>query len=230
MTESKPLNIHQRIHAVMKEVTTIQKEDKKVNGQYTFVSHDEVTRVMHDAFVKHGIVMLPSVETVQQDGNRTEVMMHIVLSNIDEPKSDYVVVRYPGAGIDPQDKGIGKAISYAVKYALLKTFCLETSDDVEKHNIDYVQTKHISVKPKAVLKSPTPQQENHNTSVIDDKDGLKIKIKDIMRTDGGVLEASLKHHLNKTDPFLLTNDELNKVMKFIEGDVYKREVEQKRRG
>jgi hypothetical protein len=43
---------------------------------------------------------------------------------------------YYGYGIDTQDKGIGKAISYAVKYALLKQFCLETGDDPERDMID----------------------------------------------------------------------------------------------
>ena len=152
------LNIYQRIHNVMKEVTTIKKEDKKINGQYTFVSHDEVTRVMHDAFVKHGIVMIPNVVDFVENSytdtamkwddklNRkteqtvlickTSVKIDISFINIDDP-SDKICVQFPGMGIDNQDKGIGKAISYAVKYALLKTFCLETSDDVEKDSISY---------------------------------------------------------------------------------------------
>lgn len=136
MTDQKILNIYQRINKVMADVTTIKKEDKKVNNQYTFVSHDEVARVMHGALQKNGIVIVPSVKSFNQDGNRTEVMMDISFINIDDP-SDQFTTSYPGYGIDSQDKGIGKAISYAVKYALLKTFCLETSDDVEKDNIDY---------------------------------------------------------------------------------------------
>jgi hypothetical protein len=38
-------------------------------------------------------------------------------------------VQTAGYGIDPQDKGPGKAISYSVKYALLKALGLESGDD-----------------------------------------------------------------------------------------------------
>ena len=43
-----------------------------------------------------------------------------------------MAVRAFGYGIDNGEKGPGKAVSYAVKYALLKTFCLETGDDPDR--------------------------------------------------------------------------------------------------
>ena len=57
--------------------------------------------------------------------------------NIDDPE-DYILVHYPGYGIDTQDKGIGKALSYAFKCCLLKIFCLEAGEDIEKDNIEYM--------------------------------------------------------------------------------------------
>jgi hypothetical protein len=126
--EKKPLNIYQRIHAVMKDVDYIKKGDKKVNGQYNFVSHDQVSAKLHPYLVKHGIVVIPSVDHIHQEGNRTEVKIGVVFKNIDDP-ADCFITQYPGYGIDSGDKGPGKAISYAFKYALLKVFCLETGDD-----------------------------------------------------------------------------------------------------
>jgi hypothetical protein len=84
----------------------------------------------------HGIVMVPSVIELLRDGNLTMVTMSIKFVNADQP-DEFIEVQHYGYGIDPQDKGIGKAVSYAVKYALLKMFCLETGDDVEKDNIDH---------------------------------------------------------------------------------------------
>jgi hypothetical protein len=54
-----------------------------------------------------------------------------VFQNIDEP-TDKMVVESAGFGIDDQDKGPGKAISYAVKYAYLKALCLESGDDPDE--------------------------------------------------------------------------------------------------
>jgi len=132
----KPLNIYQKMHKVMAAVSYVQKEDKKVNNQYTFVSHDAVTAKLRPALLEHGILVVPSVEDSKQDGNRTEVTLRVSFVNVDDPK-DEVVVRSIGFGIDPQDKGPGKAVSYAFKYALLKAFCLETGDDPEKDQIPH---------------------------------------------------------------------------------------------
>lgn len=132
----KILNIYQRLNQVMKEVKYIQKESKKVNNQYTFVSHDQVASALHDPMANNGIVMIPTILDLVQDGNKTTVKMDISFINSDNPSDKFGVVYY-GYGIDAQDKGIGKAVSYAVKYALLKTFCLETGDDVERDNIDH---------------------------------------------------------------------------------------------
>lgn len=131
------MNIYQRVNAVMKIVKYVQKESRKVNNMYTFVSHDQVAASLHDPMTEHGIVMIPSVKELTQDGNRTLVNMEISFVNADKPE-DKIVVNHYGYGIDQQDKGIGKAVSYAVKYALLKLFCLETGDDVEKSDIAYI--------------------------------------------------------------------------------------------
>ena len=130
------LNIYQKINKVMQQVEAVQKESKKVNGQYTFVSHDAVAAALHMPMAENGIVMVPSVGELVRDGNMTIVRMDIEFVNSDAPEEKIKVSHY-GYGIDPQDKGVGKAVSYAVKYALLKMFCLETGDDVEKDNTDH---------------------------------------------------------------------------------------------
>jgi hypothetical protein len=121
-------NIFQRVISVMRDLQYIEKGDLKVNGQYTFVSHDAVSAKVHPLLVKHGIAVIPTVQETKQEHNRTEVKLAVSFVNIDAP-ADAFTVQYPGYGIDNGDKGPGKAISYAFKYALLKTFCLQTGDD-----------------------------------------------------------------------------------------------------
>lgn len=129
-------NIYQRLVAVMSAVSYVQKEDKRVNNQYTFVSHDAVTAKIRPALLENGIATVCTVKNHIQDGNRTEVTLAVRFVNIDKPE-DFVEVESFGYGIDPQDKGPGKAVSYAFKYALLKTFCLETGDDPERDSANY---------------------------------------------------------------------------------------------
>lgn len=129
------MNLHQRLAAVMADVTYIQKERKK-GMQYTIVSHDAVTAKVRPALLKAGIVYYPVRCEHSHNGNRAECSMTVRFVNIDEP-SDFFDVPTFGYGIDPQDKGPGKAMSYAVKYALLKALGLETGDDADHDDIQH---------------------------------------------------------------------------------------------
>jgi len=126
--QSKVLNIFQRIHAIMGDISYIQKGEKKAAGMYTYVSHDAVSQALHPLFVKHGVVVIPTVKSMMQEGNRTSMVLEVTFINIDTPEDKFTIESH-GYGIDTGDKGPGKCYSYAYKYALLKTFCLETGDD-----------------------------------------------------------------------------------------------------
>lgn len=142
------MNVYQRILAIMRELDYIQKGSGKVNNQYTFVSHDAVSSAVHPLLVKHGIVVIPSVDEMTQEHNRTVAKLSIAFVNVDDP-ADHVITKYTGYGIDSGDKGPGKAISYAYKYALLKTFCLETGDDPDNDaNARYEPPKSLEFDSK----------------------------------------------------------------------------------
>lgn len=121
------MNLHQRLAKAMQKVTYIQK-DKKQGMRYSIVSHDAVTAKVRPALLEAGIVYYPTRVQHEQIGNRTQCSMSVRFVNIDET-TDFIDVETFGYGIDDQDKGPGKAMSYAVKYALLKTLGLETGDD-----------------------------------------------------------------------------------------------------
>lgn len=144
------LNIHQRLHAVMGEVDYVQKE-KKAGMRYSIVSHDAVTAKVRPILVKHGIVYYPVAMARSQNGNRTEIDLTVRFANIDAP-TDFIDVIACGYGVDEQDKGPGKAISYAVKYCLLKALGLETGDDPDIEQ-DEKATHRPAPPPKA---APAP--------------------------------------------------------------------------
>lgn len=136
----KELNIFQRINAVMAEVGGHIDKDSKVQinnrDAYDYISHDAVTEHVRAACVKHGIAVLPSVADHQKDTNRTELTVDVAFINIDRP-DDFITVRSVGYGVDNSDKGPGKAWSYAVKYAYLKLFMLNSADDIEADDVEH---------------------------------------------------------------------------------------------
>lgn len=133
------LNVHQRLAAAMGEVTYVQKE-RKQGMNYPIVSHDVVTAKVRPALLKHGIVYYPVDLSHGHNGNRAEVKLTVRFVNIENP-DDFFDVPSLGYGIDTQDKGPGKAISYAVKYALLKAMGLETGEDADHDEIEHIDAE-----------------------------------------------------------------------------------------
>lgn len=154
-------NIHQRLHAVMQKCDYLQREAKP-GMRYKIVSHDKVTAYVRPALVENGVIYYPVAMTRAQVGNRTEIDLTLRFVNIDEP-AEFVDVVGAGYGVDEQDKGVGKAISYAVKYCLLKALGLETGDDPdetqdEKANHRPPANSHVSAtdpraRAEAIVKS-----------------------------------------------------------------------------
>ena len=138
---NKTLSVFERIHRVVADVPGKIEYDKAVRDKqkkliYEYVSHDAVTSHVRAAMNRHGLIAFPSVTARHNDGNRTEMDVTVTFVNVDQP-DDRLPVQMVGYGVDPQDKGPGKALSYAVKMALLKVYMLNSADDLEADDIDH---------------------------------------------------------------------------------------------
>ena len=130
------MNLLQRINEVRKSLPYIQK-DARVDGKYSAVTHDAVTAMVRPLLIEHGIVSWPnlvsSTSCPREEGSkqfRHEATYDFTFANIEDPK-DCLVIRIIGHAMDNADKAPGKALSYAMKYALLKLFNIETGEDEE---------------------------------------------------------------------------------------------------
>ena len=155
LDERRQRNIAQRINAAMAEVDYIQKE-KKSGMNYSIVSHDAVTAKVRPILQAHGVVYYPKDFHAQQNGNRTELVFTVRFENIDN-REDYIDVATMGFGVDQQDKGPGKAISYGVKYALLKVLGLETGDDPDEVQDDRAAHRPSQGAARPSTDDPFPQ-------------------------------------------------------------------------
>ena len=86
--------------------------------------------------------------------------------NVDDP-SDYIETVTFAEGIDAQDKGSGKAMTYGDKYALMKAYKISTGDDPDQDpsKEENYQKKGEKPKedkpkqPKATPKQTTPREK-----------------------------------------------------------------------
>lgn len=136
------MNIFEKINAVMKEIEYLTKDDNVefANIKYKAISEEKVTTAVRRELVKQGIVILPiEQQSESKELIRTEKSVNMLTSvhtkyriqNI-EDKEDYIEVESNGSGVDTQDKGVGKAMTYAYKYMLLRTFAIPTGEDPDK--------------------------------------------------------------------------------------------------
>ena len=135
------MNIYQRINAVMKKVAYVQKDvSVSGGGTYKAVSHDMVLAVLRKAMVENGIVTRTEIlrgKITQYRDLAKDIKQHMYCAtfnihfvNMDDPQ-DFMTCTIQSHANDTGDKAPGKAASYAVKYAMLKTFGLETGENEE---------------------------------------------------------------------------------------------------
>lgn len=128
-------NIFQRISAVMQDVQYLAKDDQIEFGKtkYRAISEEKVTTTIRKSLITHGIVIVPVKQEHSKDGVLTTVDVTYRIQNV-EDESDYIEAVSSGTGVDTQDKGVGKAMTYAYKYLLLRTFAIPTGEDPDKNS------------------------------------------------------------------------------------------------
>lgn len=124
--------LYKKIHEVMKDVEYLQKDDKVEFGQtkYKAISEEKVTSTVRASLIKHGLVIVPIEQKHSKEGSLTTVVVTYKIVDIDTGEFETAVSS--GTGADTQDKGVGKAMTYAYKYLLLRTFAIPTGDDPDK--------------------------------------------------------------------------------------------------
>ena len=144
------------------------------SNSYKGVPDQEVKKVIGDAMAKNGLCMLP-IDTesktqidrweapgynggapVQKQSVFTEVKTKYLLLH---ESGESIELSGYGHGIDAQDKGAGKATTYALKYTLLYTFLVPTGkiDDADNTHSDTIET------PKQQLKqTPAPEMNQRD--------------------------------------------------------------------
>ena len=154
-------NLAKAVIAVMKEVKGMEKNSKVGSGNYGYngTKDQDVKEVFNEALSKNGLCILPidiqeqtERDTWDDNGRRkqsilTKVVVKYLL--LHESGESQELSGY-GHGVDNQDKGAGKATTYALKNCLLYTFLTPVGkiDDSETTHSNDIETPKSSVKIK----------------------------------------------------------------------------------
>lgn len=178
--------IHERLLAVMNDVQVVGKTDRNQQQGFNFRGIDAVINAVGPAFRKHGIIVVPAVlrnyyEQVEVGKNRT-TMGHARLEvefrfiAVDGSQVEAVV---PAEAMDSGDKATAKAMSVALRTALLQVLALPT-DEPDPDSSSYERAPagidadaFVSWKARVV-----------KASSADELDGIASSLKDLQLSDG----------------------------------------------
>ena len=217
--------VYEKIQQVMGSVNYLNKDGFVETGKgkgYKALTDEKVLGAVRPALVSAGLVILP-VKMEQQrtdeqvkayDGstktNRiTDVSVTYRIINVEDPK-DYVEVVSAGTGVDTQDKGIGKAMTYAKKYAILNSFLIPSGEDTDQMSSDKYTEQLMGAAP-APEPTPTPAPAPAQGSSRD----INIKTIIILAEKYGKANVINANGYNGRPWDKLTDDEVKKLKAWI---------------
>ena len=139
------MNIYQHMAAITADLQTVAKNLDVETGKgksYKAVSERDIIDAVKPLEAKHGVYSYPTNREVLEsamlesessyNGNVTKKTTFFTrikttyrFVNVDKPE-EYIETTTFAEGIDTQDKGSGKAMTYADKYALMKAYKIST--------------------------------------------------------------------------------------------------------
>lgn len=160
------MNIYEKLSAITTELSTVAKNLEVGVGQnkYKAVGEADVLRAVKPLEAKYKVYSYPVSRTIIESGTvdstnykgevkknlfeRIEVVYRFI--NIEKP-DEYIDITSYGDGIDSQDKSVGKAMTYADKYALLKAYKIITGEDPDQNESDDLNGASTKKPPKLVI-------------------------------------------------------------------------------
>lgn len=163
-------NIYKKMSAITAELTAVAKNLNVGIGKaaYKAVGEADVLAAVKPLEEKHGVYSYPySRKIVEADlvtttseyqGKVTEKTNRYLrietvyrFVNIDNSE-EYIDITTYGDGIDPQDKAVGKAMTYSDKYALLKAYKIITGEDPDQFKSEEGKTeKKLTFREKVII-------------------------------------------------------------------------------
>lgn len=140
MKEPHEAKLYTKLAKASAAITSVQKLGRNQEQKYDYVTDADVAHAVRSACLDAGVFvgmgsakrLCPPDEIVSKHGTKgLREFVEATVDFIDAETGQAHSVMSIGTGQDYGDKAMAKAITSAVKYALLKGLCLPTGDDPE---------------------------------------------------------------------------------------------------
>ena len=156
--------IFELIPKVMAEVGAIEKAHRNEQQKYYFRGIDDVFAAFQPVLAKHKIFYVPEVlekTVVERESASSRVLIYTTLTvayTFYAPDGSNVRAVVIGEAMDTGDKSSNKAMSAALKYALLQIFCVPTEANEDADALTHELKPRATSRLEAV-KADVPEEE-----------------------------------------------------------------------
>ena len=129
------MNLYEKLIEIRKTCPYLKKDNK--GYQFQYVSSSQTLGSLREAMDQHKVLLVPCVTQFEVRDHQTKKGDHQYLTiltmdftwvDADNPE-DRITMPWVGQGLDDGEKGVGKALTYAEKYFMLKFFNIATDKD-----------------------------------------------------------------------------------------------------
>ena len=135
------MTLRHKLGEVRRRIGYIQKRGYNDRYNYNYVAAADIAGTIGDILAELGVVVIPRLENITYEPHapgRLERVARVIMAYTftDEDSDEEITARVAGEGLDMGDKASYKAMTGALKYALLQSFLLATGDDPEGERTD----------------------------------------------------------------------------------------------
>lgn len=160
--------IFKKMSQVMQDIGAIGKDQKNTAQGFKFRGIDQFVNSLYPALTKHGVFMTPRTTQYQQElkevvrsNGKAGIDKHVTLmveyDFYAEDGSKVTVGPIAAEGLDSGDKATNKALSAALKYALIQTFSIPTEDMAEA-DLESPEIGGVKIEKTNAVVTAEPQQ------------------------------------------------------------------------
>lgn len=166
--------IYAAMIGIMGKCSAIGKGRRNEQQNYNFRGIDDVANELHNHFSDQGVFILPEVLEINQVERQTQRGGAIFYTTVKvkytfmADDGSFVTVTTVGEGMDSADKSTNKAVSAALKYALIQIFLIPTKDKKDSEDDDYkIKPGGNGEAPKKQSPPPPPGVSDKQLEVLE---------------------------------------------------------------
>lgn len=186
--------IYSKIISILTQIEAIGKDRKNPQQGYNFRGIDDMYNELHPVFAKNSVFIIPKVTSSKREERPSKSGGLLIWTIVDveftffTEDGSFIQSTMIGEAMDSGDKGCNKAVSAALKYALMQMLLIPTQDKKDPED------ETPEVKDPYLVRKEEALGLLEKCKDVDDLVQLKEMYKDLFTKDADVKSASKKKY------------------------------------